>query len=76
MGVVEAQPTRALEPSPDPGLPEQPTVPEPTPVPHEPPQQPNIPEPTPVPHEPPQQPNIPEPYPEPPSESPPGGRQV
>jgi hypothetical protein len=57
----------AIPPEPDPGPPQQPVVPEPTPVPHEPPEPPNIPEPTPVPHEPPRQPDVPEPYPEPPS---------
>jgi hypothetical protein len=54
-----------VRPEPDPGPPQQPTVPEPTPVPHEPPEPPNIPEPTPVPHEPPEPPNIPEPTPVP-----------
>jgi hypothetical protein len=72
-GRVAAHPTEVVEPPVGPATPQPPTIPEPTPVPHDPPEPPTIPEPTPVPHEPPQQPDIPEPYPEPAPEPPPGG---
>ncbi|MGH3131893.1 MAG: hypothetical protein ACRDNX_13845, partial [Gaiellaceae bacterium] len=79
---LEVQATEMVELPGEPGLPQQPTIPEPTPVPHVPPQPPGIPEPSPVPSPAPQPPSIPEPYPEPPSEplppqtpeSHPGGR--
>jgi hypothetical protein len=60
---MESGPTNVVEPTPAPGDPEPPIVPEPEPVPSDPPGPVIVPEPEPVPHEPPGPVIVPEPQP-------------